>query len=207
MNRLIYLVRHGEVHNPRHVVYADLDGFDLSERGTLQAESAGRWLAERGVALVVSSPLSRAVQTAEALAAATGGPLLVDEGLTEWKLSRRWAGVVWEALPEHFPGELEAYLDHPESLPFAPEQLREVAARFVAVVNRHAGPTPVAFVSHQDPVQAARFALCGRDWADFAAGKPGHASIICLEEEGASWREAGYWEPEQGEPFPAQTRP
>lgn len=207
MTRLIYLVRHGEVHNPSHVVYADLDGFELSERGRVQAESAGRWLAERGVGRIVSSPLTRAVQTARALASATDAPLLLDEGLTEWRLSQRWAGVVWEALPARFPGELEAYLDHPDDLPFAPEQLGDVAERFVAVVERHAGPAPVAFVSHQDPVQAARVALCGRDWADFPGGKPGHASIVCLEDRGASWREAGYWEPEQGEPFPAQTRP
>lgn len=205
--RHIHLVRHGEVFNPEHVVYADLDGYELSARGLRQAESAAQWLAARGIGRVVSSPLTRARQTAEILAAAAGVSVVIEEDLTEWRLSQRWAGTVWEALPERFPGELEAYLDHPEQLSFAPEQLAEVGARVAAVVERHAGPVPAAFVSHQDPVQAARVALCATPWSDFGAGKPGHAGVVTLAHDGAGWTEIGYWEPEQGEPFPSSARP
>ena len=47
--RTIHLIRHGEVHNPDHVVYADLDGFGLSELGRQQARAAAARLAETDV--------------------------------------------------------------------------------------------------------------------------------------------------------------
>ena len=43
--RFLHLVRHGEVENPDHVVYADLAGFGLSGRGVSQAEAAADYLA------------------------------------------------------------------------------------------------------------------------------------------------------------------
>ena len=51
--RTIHLIRHGEVHNPDHVVYADLDGFGLSELGRQQARAAAARLAETDVCAVV----------------------------------------------------------------------------------------------------------------------------------------------------------
>ena len=65
--RFVYLVRHGEVANPNHVVYADLPGFNLSPLGVRQAHAAGRHLARRPIDAVVTSPLARAVQTATAI--------------------------------------------------------------------------------------------------------------------------------------------
>src|SRR5690606_4749017 len=39
----VHLVRHGEVHNPDHLVYASLPGFTLSERGEAQARAVARY--------------------------------------------------------------------------------------------------------------------------------------------------------------------
>ncbi|RPI21428.1 MAG: histidine phosphatase family protein, partial [Actinobacteria bacterium] len=36
----LLLMRHGEVENPRHVVYSDLPGFHLSAGGRAQAAAA-----------------------------------------------------------------------------------------------------------------------------------------------------------------------
>ena len=56
----IIIVRHGEVFNPNHVVYADLPGFDLSVTGVRQAHLVGTHLARVRVDVVLSSPLDRA---------------------------------------------------------------------------------------------------------------------------------------------------
>ena len=202
MERL-HLVRHGEVENPRHVVYADLPGFSLSPTGRAQAAQAARHLARSGPDIVLSSPLDRALETATAIARAVGVEVTVDDRLTEWRLSSRWAGVVWEDLPEHFPGELEAYLATPHDLPFAPETLIEVARRMATVVDDLEEARSAVLVSHQDPVQALRGHLLGDGPGSFLLGKPGHASVVTLERDADGWRETGYWEPDvPSDPFP-----
>lgn len=204
----LHLVRHGEVHNPDHVVYADLPGFGLSPTGAAQAASAADRLGSGEVTLVVSSPLQRAVETATPIAAAHGLPVSTDDRLLEWHLANRWAGTVWEDLPSVFPGELEAYLERPTDLEFSPESIHQVAARVLELVAAldvaHPGGVAVV-VAHQDPVQAARLALTGKDLSTLHIDKPGHASVITLNRRGAAWQETGHWIPtQQSDAFPPQ---
>lgn len=162
-------------------------------------------MADAEIAAVISSPLERAVQTAHAIAYRHDLEPVTDGLLTEWRLATRWAGIVWEDLPERFPGELEAYLAHPHDLEFSPESITEVAARMTAAVDRWVTATEgdLVLVAHQDPVQAARLALTGRSLATLLADKPGHASVTTLRQTTSGWEEIGYWEP-AGTPFPPQ---
>ena len=73
----IHLVRHGHVYNPRHLVYASLPGFGLSDEGKLQADTVATHLSTLPIARIVSSPLDRAVETATPLAAAVSLPIVV----------------------------------------------------------------------------------------------------------------------------------
>ena len=196
----IHLIRHGEVHNPDHLVYANLPGFALSERGRHQAAAMADRLADVNLAAIVSSPLERAVATAFALATSSGAAVSTDERLTEWELGARWAGVQWEALPEVFPGELAAYLDHPDDLGFSPESLNDMAHRIAAAVcdwAQHRRGNDVAFVSHQDPIHGAIRLLTGTGFADYHRGKPEHCSVSTLASDGGLWRMTKYWAPEQ----------
>jgi broad specificity phosphatase PhoE len=201
----LHLVRHGEVANPRHICYGDLPGFGLSPAGRRQAEAAAAHLAGTGADLLLASPLQRALETASAIGRRLGLEPVVDDRLTEWRLGVRWNGVVWEDLPAAFPGELEAYLDHPADLPFSPESLAAAAQRLTALAadlgDAHPGATAI-LVSHQDPVQAARLLLTGGDLASLHRRKPGHAAVITLA-PGNPWREVSCWEPDlPGTRFP-----
>lgn len=193
----LQLVRHGEVANPRHICYGDLPGFGLSPAGRRQAEGAAAYLADAGADLLLTSPLQRAAETAEIIGRRLGLSAVSDVRLTEWRLGVRWNGVVWEDLPSVFPGELEAYLEHPADLPFSPESLSAAAERVAALVDdlgrRHPGAVAVV-VSHQDPIQAARLLLTGGSLAALHHRKPGHASVITLT-PGSPWREGSCWEP------------
>jgi broad specificity phosphatase PhoE len=195
---MVYLVRHGEVDNPDHVVYADLPGFGLGAAGRAQAEAVAAHLSHRPIAAVATSPLTRAVETAAAIGTALELEPEIDDRLTEWRLGRRWAGVRWEDLGRAFPGELDAYLDHPQHLAFSPEPIEEVADRMIGFIadltGRHADAELVV-VSHQDPIQAARLALTGRSLSELQHDKPGHASAVTLI-PGSPWREAGVWTPD-----------
>ncbi len=203
-DRVTFLVRHGEVLNPDHVVYADLDGYGLSELGRAQAaEAAGRLPPGP---TIVSSPLQRAVETASIIAERLESTITIDDDLTEWRLARRWAGVVWESLDEAFPGELSAYLEHPEELPFSEESLGALANRVAGAIRRHhqAALGALVVVSHQDPIQAGRLRLTGKPLSGQQRDKPGHAAIIELVAvRDEPWTELSLWAPAAvGEVFP-----
>ncbi len=207
----LHLVRHGEVDNPGGVVYAELPGFPLSTRGRAQAAAAAEHLVHSGATVVVTSPLDRARETAAFIGRRLGIEPVVDAGLTEWGLSRRWAGTAWTDLGRRFPGEAAAYAADPVTLPFSPESLAALAGRTSEVVTRlgtlHSGAVAVA-VSHQDPIQTLRRTLRGDGFADFHADKPGHATVITLEPSPGAWREIGSWSPEAtGPEFPPLTIP
>ncbi|NUS44337.1 MAG: histidine phosphatase family protein, partial [Mycobacteriaceae bacterium] len=76
-------MRHGEVHNPRGVLYGRLPGFQLSVTGQDQAQKVAASLAEHDIVTVVASPLERAQQTAAPVARLHGLPVRVDEDLIE----------------------------------------------------------------------------------------------------------------------------
>jgi broad specificity phosphatase PhoE len=203
--RRLYLVRHGEVHNPGHLCYGDLPGYGLSAAGREQAHRAAVHLAASGADLLVSSPLARALETAAIVGRLLELAPSTDVRLTEFGLGRRWAGVVWEDLPRAFPGELEAYLQHPDDLPFSPESASQAAARVAAVAEELGRLQPGAvavLVSHQDPIQAARLYLTGGSLAGLNQGKPGHGAVLTLL-PGTPWRLESVWEPDAaGSRFP-----
>src|SRR5260221_1462337 len=80
---VVHLVRHGEVENPRRVLYGRLPGFHLSAEGRVMAKAATDSLAGRDVTVLRSSPLERALETAQPLAAQFGLQGVVDERLIE----------------------------------------------------------------------------------------------------------------------------
>ncbi len=83
MNR-IYLVRHGE--NPANITKEFSSrrvDYPLTAKGVLQAEQTGAHLRGKGIHAVYSSPMRRATQTAEIIAAALGLTVGVVEGLRE----------------------------------------------------------------------------------------------------------------------------
>ena len=79
----ITLVRHGQTASSARHAYSGRSDIPLTDTGREQAAAAARRLAAAGVDAVISSPLVRARDTAQAIAAATGAPLRVDERLTE----------------------------------------------------------------------------------------------------------------------------
>ena len=204
---LVHLVRHGEVDNPDHLVYAGLPGFGLSPNGIEQARRVGRYLGPRPVVAIWCSPLERSLRTAEAIASRTTVPVKVDPDLTEWSLMSRWKGHSWRDVPVGFPGELEAYLDHPHHLPFADESLDDVAGRVAAVARRLDLEHPhgdVVIVSHQDPIQAGRLRLLGASLTDLHTDQPALGAVITLR-PGASWTEETTWEPGKSPRFGEKT--
>jgi broad specificity phosphatase PhoE len=165
---IVHLVRHGEVDNPNGVLYGRIPGYHLSEAGRLMAKSAADFLAGRDVTVIRSSPLERALETAEPIAAEFGLPIEVDDRLIEpWNhFEGMRFGVGDGALrqPRHW-----VHLRNP----FRPswgEPYYEVVGRVMAAVRDAAQAAEgheAVCVSHQLPIWVARRAVEGRRlWHD-----------------------------------------
>ena len=70
--RIVHLVRHGEVNNPEGVLYGRLPGFHLTERGRRMAERVAEHFAGVELTHLATSPLERARETMEPIAAGRG---------------------------------------------------------------------------------------------------------------------------------------
>ena len=81
--RTVTLVRHGQTASSARMAYSGRSDIPLTETGREQALHAAQQLVDADIDAVVTSPLIRARDTAQAIADATGAPLTVDERLTE----------------------------------------------------------------------------------------------------------------------------
>jgi len=195
----VHLVRHGEVANPNHIVYADLPGFDLSPRGVRQVHRAGLHLSTRKVDAVITSPLARAVHTAIAIGGRHDLEVILDAGLTETRMYPSWTGMRWEDVETRFPDQLRGYLGDPTVLPDTRESVAQLAIRMRDVLTRSflGGRSDVVLVSHQDPVSALHLTLLGHSLSELTRRPPTHASVTTLvTRDGARWIETETWAPD-----------
>lgn len=197
MPQTIHLVRHGKVENPGNVIYGRLPGFHLSELGRRQAAAAAGRLADADIGAVWSSPLERAQETAEIIAAGHDVAVTTDERLLE-------SGTTLEGVGR----DLWAFLRSPRlwwrlRSPWRPswgESFGEIRARMTAAVDdavRTAGGRDVVMVSHQTPVLVARLALARRHvppWLAFTPCETGSVTSLVLDQ--GSVLSASYFVPE-----------
>src|SRR6201992_4117566 len=80
---VVHLPRHGEGHNPSHVLYGRLPGYHLSANGRMMAAAAADYFDGRPVAAVFASPLERAQETAQPVAERLSLPITTDGRLIE----------------------------------------------------------------------------------------------------------------------------
>jgi broad specificity phosphatase PhoE len=194
---IVHLVRHGEVANPEGVLYGRLPGFRLSEDGQVMAKAAADFLAGRDVTVLRSSPLERAVQTAEPIAGQLGLEIDIDERLIEpWNhFEGMTVGVGDGSLraPRHW-----IYLRNP----FRPswgEPFVDVAGRVLAAAAdaaRAARGHEAVCVSHQLPIWVARRSAEGRRlWHDPRRRQCALGSVTSLTYAGDRITGVSYAEP------------
>ena len=80
---VLYLIRHGAHAHLGHTLSGRQPDLPLTDTGRAQAAALGRRLAGAGLGAIHSSPVQRARETADAIAAATGLPVTVAPALEE----------------------------------------------------------------------------------------------------------------------------
>jgi probable phosphoglycerate mutase len=182
----LLLIRHGENSFVGKRLAGRLPGVSLNERGQRQAQQLAEMLAKAPIKAVYSSPLARALETAQPLAQALNLEAISWDGLLETDYGR-WAGrslkllvkrPLWKVVQEtpsevRFPGG---------------ESLVECQARIVRALEeiaaRHTKDELVACVLHSDPIKLAAAHYLGMPLDAFQRLNIDTASITTLHLEG-----------------------
>jgi broad specificity phosphatase PhoE len=149
------LLRHGQTPMSVQKRYAGRTDAPLTEVGAQQAAAAAKRLASAGLGVIVTSPLLRTVQTAQAVAAVTGAAVVTDDGFRETDFGA-WEGLTFAEVRERWPAEISAWMADPEVAPPGGESFTDVSARVTEALGRvlaaRAGQT-VLIVSHVTPIK------------------------------------------------------
>jgi broad specificity phosphatase PhoE len=149
------LLRHGQTPMSVQKRYAGRSDVPLTDAGVRQAVAAGKRLAAAGIDVIVTSPLLRAVRTAQEVSEATGASVVTDEGFRETDFGA-WEGLTFAEVRERWPAEMTAWLADPAVAPPGGESFAEVGKRVTDALDRvlagHKGQT-VLIVSHVTPIK------------------------------------------------------
>ncbi len=194
---VVHLMRHGEVDNPKGVLYGRLPDYHLSALGREMAETVARHLADHDVVRVVASSLERAQETAAPIAAVHGIPITTDDRVIE-------AGNQFEGMTFGVGDGALSKPRHWRKLvnPFKPswgEPYEVIATRMRAAVDdsrEQARGHEAVIVSHQLPVWTVRNRFEGkRLWHDPRQRECSLASLTSLEFLGDALESVIYSEP------------
>jgi probable phosphoglycerate mutase len=149
------LLRHGQTPLSVEKRFSGVGDPSLTEAGLAMADAAAARLAGSGAVAVVSSPLGRARQTADAVARALGLEVEVEEGLRETDFGD-WEGYTFAEVKQTWPRELDAWLASTAVAPPFGESFDDTALRVRRardrVLAKHGG-TRVVLVSHVTPIK------------------------------------------------------
>ena len=160
--RLI-LLRHGVTEHTVGKRFAGRSDAELTDVGKLQAKRAAERVAQLGGAdAVVSSPLRRTRQTADAVASRLDLPVEVADGFVETDFGE-WDGFSYPEVAQRWPDELSAWLADPSVAPPGGESMAAVTRRVRRARDRvlatHSKRT-IVVVTHVTPIKVlVRLAL------------------------------------------------
>jgi probable phosphoglycerate mutase len=151
-----HLVRHAAHDRVGTVLCGRMAGVHLGTLGKAQAKRLAAHFASANVASIHTSPLERAVETSEPIAARLGQPLEICEDIAEIDFGA-WSGTSFEALAQD-PRWATWNNARSNSRPPYGETMLEAQVRIVGALeqlrSRHADRS-VILVSHSDVIKAA----------------------------------------------------
>jgi len=166
----IILVRHGETEWNASQVFRGRADVPLNTNGLRQAERLGEYLGSTKLDIVYSSPLRRAVATAQAIAGPQGLEVNVVDNLTDFDYGE-WQGLSLGEVRERYPELYRDWQDTPEQVRMpGGETLAEVRARampFVEDAVMRCGEGRICFVSHRVVAKVLICALLGLNDSHF----------------------------------------
>lgn len=142
-------MRHGEVKNINNIIYGRLPGFSLSEKGRQQVKKSGLILKGQKVAILYSSPLLRARQSARILS-----KILKLKPNTSYLITE--IRNIFQGIPiKEYKSKIQPFQFDEKYIKKGQESISEISVRmlkFIKHINKlHKGKIILA-VSHGDPI-------------------------------------------------------
>jgi broad specificity phosphatase PhoE len=187
----VLAVRHAEAEYDGTTLPGVPDGGTISDLGRQQVTTLAQRLHGRRVAAVVTSPYSRARDTAELLASALSVPLEVDADLRELDAGEVTAlphgdGIarVDEVFERWLHGDLSASCPGGET---GAQLVTRVRRALEALADRFRGEV-VVVVSHGGALTLTLPTICGQSARELSAHPLGNAEVVELEGDADGWR-------------------
>ncbi|MCX7707043.1 MAG: histidine phosphatase family protein [Anaerolineae bacterium] len=190
MTRFI-LVRHGQTEWNRVERFRGRADVPLNDVGLAQAAATGRRIAaEWQPTAVYTSPLSRSVVTAEAIAAPLGLPVTPLDGLADIHYGE-WQGLTPEEARARWPELVHAWYTAPATVRIpGGESLADLRERAMAAIreltSRHPGET-IAVVSHTVVNRVILLAVLGLGNERFWRLRQDNCAINVFEADGSDF--------------------
>lgn len=160
-SRSFLCLRHGLTDWNKQGRFQGLTDIPLNEDGLAQAHAAAKRLAGVAVGAIVASPLRRAVQTADIVAAALSRDVTIDAGIIECDFGSLEGQSIHDVMQQH---GITAMADIVSVLAADGEPWPEVSKRALTTVaawqDRHR-EAEILFVCHDGVMQAMAEVLCG----------------------------------------------
>ncbi|WP_067782734.1 histidine phosphatase family protein [Actinomyces vulturis] len=191
--KTLYVWRHGQTdYNIERRLQGCCDT-PLNDNGKFQADKAAQVLAERGVTHVISSPLARAVDTAQALASLVGVEVQVLDGLIERSYGQ-WEGLTAAQIEADAPEQYAQWRQTGEcpevGIELCGETGRRVAACLQEFMDGVDEDAVVVAVSHGSAINAGITQFLGLDaqvWHGLKGLNNAHVGHIRQARKAPGW--------------------
>ena len=165
----IILVRHGETDWNVSEVFRGRIDIELNETGLKQAGLLAEYLGDLRLDAIYSSPLKRALKTAEVIASHHNLDVEITPGLIDFDFGE-WQGLAHEVVKDRYKELYAEWINSPQQVKMAAgESLNDVRGRVTGVVNsivdKYEGT--VVLVAHRVVNKVLICALLGLDNSHF----------------------------------------
>ena len=155
---MIIFLRHGQAeNNTKKILAGRSPGVNLTETGIKQAEQAGLMLKSMNISKIYSSPIDRALQTAEIVSKQCDQEVILDDRLIEFDMGKFTKMPYDEIFSKHGNVFLKFYQGSEEVSENDVETFAQVQKRvfemvdFVLSQNKNEN---IVLVTHMDPIKA-----------------------------------------------------
>ena len=183
----LLLIRHAESKgNFEHRLQGRRE-FPLTAKGTQQAEALASRLAPEPLTTIYSSPIGRALQTAEIIAAKAGLDVMIEPGIQEYDFGEAVSGLTWDEIRQRNPEVIEAFRNDDSQFPRYPGEegrsafQERVRRTYREITARHNGEGSVAVVTHAGPITVLVLDALSRPYSRPIPFVLDNASITTIE--------------------------
>jgi len=180
----VYLVRHGTTDWNKEEIFRGRVDCKLNETGQAEARALAEYFADIPLTAIYSSPLSRAMETGQAIAEAKGLRVISDPNLIDIDFGE-WHGLPLREVRVKYSDLYRLWRERPEAITFSGgENLARVRARawegLQKVVQENPEKTAL-IISHRVVAKVLICAALGLDDSHFWHIKQDTTAVNCFE--------------------------